>query len=316
MNKNKKVSKKPSFRLSWVGVGLVAVVLSAPNSMVIKWIVDDVDPFMFNVARGLAIAVVTLPFLIAALPTFFKKRNAYNATMASILMSVAILSNVWAISLSQASYVGIVGLAGPLFLIYFSAKMNNEHISSRSVAGISLAALGAMAVVILPVVMNNGGSFVFYPAATALILLNCVVFALGTIYYKRANEGGVSMFALIGYTSWMTVALNGSAALLVHAAVPAASGKLVIGTLFSGIIVALVARSLAVKSYEHVGSVVSGALSYVQTFLAILLPVFILHEKLSVEMVFGGMLILAGVVIVEFHRSNYHKHHHALRHMQ
>lgn len=301
---------------TWVAVGLVGMLLAAPNATVIKWVISDIDPFMFNVIRGLAIALVTLPFIVVALPAFFRKHNLYNATMASALMSVAILTNVWAISLSQASYVSIIGLVSPIFLIYFSAKMNNERISSRSLAGITLVALGAMAVVVLPVVMHQGGDFIFYPAATVLTLLNSVMFALGTIYYKRANEAGVSMFALIGYTSWLTVLFNGAALFYVQAEIPTASPKLITGVLFSGIGVALIARSLVVKSYEHVGSVVSAGLSYIQVFVAILLPVFILHEKLSVEMVFGGMLILAGVVVVEFRRTTHHKHHHALRHVQ
>jgi len=83
---------------------------------------------------------------------------------------------------------------------------------------------------------------------------------------------------------------------------------------YSGIVVALIGRALNVWSYERVGGAVMSALGYLETFVAILIPVVVLNEKLSPEMVIGGVLILFGVYIVEHHKHPHAKHHISLRH--
>ena len=82
---------------------------------------------------------------------------------------------------------------------------------------------------------------------------------------------------------------------------------------YSGVAVLLIARSLNVVTYEHIGSAVVGALDYLEKLLAILIPVVILHETLSVEMVLGGALILCGVYMAEHHKVNTHKQHHFMK---
>ncbi len=87
----------------------------------------------------------------------------------------------------------------------------------------------------------------------------------------------------------------------------------VIAIFYSAIAVALLSRALGIKSYEFIGAARTSALAYLETFLAILIPIIVLKEQLSIEMIIGGGVILTGVFIVEHHKSIHHKHHFIFR---
>lgn len=296
----------------WFVIGLIGVLIEAPNATAIKYAIMGTDPYLFNAYRFLIVAVFTLPFIVLAIRKLNAK-NMRNILLAGLNMTIAIFAYTWALKLGPASYVSIVTLLTPILLVIFSIRLVGEKIDRRSVAGITLAAIGAMVIVILPIALNQGASFEFYPMSTLLTLVNCVTFSLAIIYSKRANEQGVSMSALIGIYAWFVAAISLLLATMNGVAITAPDSTTFWLIAYSGIGVALIARGMTIVSYEKVGSAVTSALSYLGAFLSILVPVFVLNEKLSVEMVFGGILILFGIYVVEHHNSPHHKHHQILK---
>lgn len=87
----------------------------------------------------------------------------------------------------------------------------------------------------------------------------------------------------------------------------------IISILYSGIFVGFMSRDFGIRSYEHLGVGVSSGLAYAETLLSVLIPVTLLGERLSIELVAGGALILFGVYITEHHRSAHHRDMHLLR---
>ncbi len=298
---------------NWFLLGLVGTLIAAPNATVVKYGTDHMDPFLFNTLRFLIVSMVTSPFVLVRLGSL-RKVSVRSACLAGLCMTIAVISYVLAIKYSQASYVATISLITPIIFIIYSARMTGEKITSRAVAGITLAAIGAMIIVALPIAIHQGASFVFYPAATGWALLSCLTFPLAMIYMKRANESGMSMPAILSITYWIACLVNLACfALVGTGSVRSIDHGAVFGIVYSGIAVALVARMIGVLAYEHIGSAITSALAYLETFLAILLPVALLHEHLSVEMVAGGILILCGVYVVEHHKSKSHRHYHAFR---
>jgi drug/metabolite transporter (DMT)-like permease len=293
-------------KLSWFWVAVLSVALLAPNNTVIRIGVNEADPYYWILVRSLAIAVVCLPFVLRDM---HKIQTALKDTfIAAATFSFAIVSYTVAIYLSSASYTAIITLLSPILFVVISSYMFKEKISRRSVAGVSLAMAGAMALVVLPVAMHQN-TVAFYPLATLLTFLQCFAYVLGTIYMRKANEDGVSMGAVIGVTALVTVVIS---SLLFttfgdYARTPT-GGSFWLAVLYSGIIATCLARALNVLSYEHVGAVPIAALTYLETFVAILIPVFVLGETLSSTMVIGGILILLGVFIVERHDQAPVKH--------
>lgn len=298
----------------WFWVALASALIAAPNATVIRYSVNDADPLFFIASRFGLVALVCLPFVLRSIGSFSNTSARKYVLYAAVEMSIAIICYVFAIFYSQASYVSIITLITPIIFIILSAKLIGDRVNSRAVVGITLAAIGATVLVVLPLAFSNPG-VAFYPLATVLSLINSVAFALALIHMRKANEAGVSLWAVLGVSSSIA-AIVASVLFVVNGDSSRLPGDAAywLAVVYSGVGVALIARALNIFSYEHVGSAVISAMQYLGTLLAILIPVFVLNEKLSVEMVIGGILILIGVYVVESHKHPHtkylHFHHH------
>jgi drug/metabolite transporter (DMT)-like permease len=298
----------------WFILSLSGIFLAAPNATIIRLGLNHTTFPVFNLLRFIVITLVTLPSFLRDIRKLTRK-NASAALQGGIYMSIAVLSYTWAIAESQASYVAIITLLTPLVFIVYSARLTGEKISMRGVAGITLAAVGALVIVALPVALNQSGTFIFYPFATVLALVNCLAFPMAIIKFKQANEAGLPYGSLMMISSAVIVLFHAVVLALFYADASFTLDYTALFTiLYSALAVSLLSRVISIVAYEKLGSVVSSALAYLETLLAILLPIFILGEKLSVEMVVGGILILLGLYVVEHHKSLGHKHFYSLRH--
>lgn len=302
------MSKTSKKRLFWFAISIVGLLIAAPNGTIVRHTIIGTDPYYFNSLRFGLIAVLTTPILIKH-RSMFNKKNIWHSLNAGFFMAIAVISYVWALKLSQASYVSIITLLSPIVFILLSVKLDNGKITRRALAGVSLAALGALTIVALPVALSQNQPFVFYPSATILALVNCVTFPLAMLAYKKADNHKIPMLASFSLSSWIICLINIVALIIAKPIITTPNVGLLFGIFYSGVMVALISRFIGVRSYEHVGTTVTSALWYLETLLAILLPVLILGEKLSVEMIAGGMLILAGVYLIEHRKSTHHKHH-------
>lgn len=297
----------------WFLIGICAVLIAAPNATIIKQTTLSIDAITFNVLRFGILAVVALP-IIAVQRKRVTKHGLKQSLMVGLFMSVAVISYVTAIKLSQASYVSIISLLIPIFFMFYAFLIDKEKITRRSIAGITLAALGAFVVVFFPIALHQNAGLTFYPLATVLALINALSFPLAMIYSKRAHETGMPMAALFGVSSQVIFFVSITVLLISGGNFEGVQTGSWLSAAYSGLFVALLSRMLGVASYEHVGSAINGALSYLEVLLAILVPIFVLGEQISIELVGGGALILLGVYVVEHHKLSYHKHLQFFRH--
>jgi len=299
----------------WFWFALLGNVLVAPNSMLMRSVVQEVDPFLANAIRFTAALLITIP----AIQVGFKRlqpKGLRKATFAAFSMTLAMTLFVKSLEYSPASYASVILLLSPIFLILISVRLTGEKISQRAVAGITLAALGASLIVLIPLALHSGRAVVdFYPLATLMLLGNCVLYPLSVVQYKQANEDyGVPMMALVGYTAMIAIVFNLALWFLTGAEVPESVSKVNwAAIIYSGIMVNAIGKILNVKSFEHIGSAVAAALSYMGSFMAILLPIVFLNEQLSFSTAIGGILILFGVYLTEHHKLLPFKHHHLFK---
>lgn len=291
----------------------MASVLVAPNAMLLRYAVGTWDPFFINFFRSGLGTIILLPVVVRYVHLFRGRVKRHLLIIAGSSATV-MTTNALALQHGPASYFGLMSLISPLLLVWFAAKLTHERISKRAIAGIMLAACGALVIVLLPIAVSQQQHFVFYPLATLFALMSVFLVPLWTVESKIANEKHhIPIFAVLGlgniaatgvsFILWQTIG---------RGTVPVMHTGALGAVVYSGIISALVSRALMVKSYEHVGAAVNSSLAYMSAFLAIILPVIFLHEKLSVEMVVGGALIFLGVYVAEHHKSAHHKHHHML----
>lgn len=265
--------------------------------------------------RFLLVAIITLPLVAAHRRQLLTRKVLLPIVLFSIAMAAASICHAFAIVNSQASYVSLIYLIAPVTLIILSNLMLREPITKRSGLGITVSAIGALSLIVLPIAMTQG-NFVFYPLATVLELTDCFLLSLAIIIRKVDERSSVPLPAIIGLSATLITFYNliafvlfGDSHRLPH------DGTFWLAALYSGIGVLLVGRMLAVRVFEKLGAATSGGFAYLETFLAILIPVVILNERLSIAVVIGGILILIGVLVIENNRLT-HLHLHLRRHRQ
>lgn len=296
---------------TWFFVAILAALLSAPNGTFIKVASEGLDPLTLNVLRFGLIVAVTIPYVIHVRRRINKKNLRYSLLM-GVFMTIAALSYSAAISLSQASYVSIIALAMPIVFITYSILITRERVRTRSVVGIAIAVVGAFLVVVLPIIMSGGVSAEFPPLATVFAIIDTLVFPLAIIFSRKANDHGLPIMASFGVSAMVvTVVCLVLSMIFVGpgAYMAAGSPDIIVALVYSAIFVALIARVLNVASYERIGSVAVSGTSYIESLLSILVPILVLSEQISFELIIGGALILIGVYFVEtVHHKRIHQH--------
>jgi drug/metabolite transporter (DMT)-like permease len=210
--------------------------------------------------------------------------------------------------MQEASLVGLISLFTPIVLLYYSAKVNREKVSRQARIGVGMAIFGALIMFISTIGASD--SIRFHLAPVVLGLVYCFTYPLATVYYKKANDHGVHLIALVSLGVVLSTTLN-AIVWLVNGAKTDHSFTLpaVAGLLYVVLVVAIYGKFLNIRSYEHVGSGVMGSLYYLQSVLAILLPLLVLHEKIRLFTLVGGAIILLGVWVTEYHHSTHAKQH-------
>lgn len=294
----------------WFLVALMGAILTAPNGIFVRLASEGVSPLQINVLRFLIVALVCAPFV-------WRERHLLNATRlvsllrAGVYLAVAVSAYVTAVKMSLASYAEIILLLTPIVLLVYSVKFYGEHLTRRTISGISLAAMGAVVLVALPFAQGSGVAF--YPMATLLLVVNCLMYPLAIFEFKKINESGISTMTTIGVSAFVVSVLSFAMMLFAGTPLVMPSAGHWASIVYSGLAVALLGRMCKVWSMEHIGTAVTSAVMYLEIFLGIVLPILFLHEKLSPATLIGGAFVLFGVYVVESHKRLVHHRHHIWR---
>jgi drug/metabolite transporter (DMT)-like permease len=317
---NKK-TRKANYTL-WFTLGLSSYILTSPSAMVAKIITSSgLDAFAYSIIRYTIMAAIIIPIAAVAV---LRHREAVAkhwraAVVAGICLGLAGIAWALAIAVGKASHVNIINLLTPIMLVILSAKIIHDKVSHRATVGITLAAIGGVLVVAVPMIVAGSIESSANPLSVALTLVNCLFFPISMVYMRRANESGVPITFMIAVSCVFTVLVSlvlepivyGTTVIESLGGISTFHWILMVG--YVGIFVGLIVRVISVKSYEAVGAAVAGGFEYLHTLLAILLPILILHETLSPEIIVGALLILLGIYLTESHHhmgSHIHLAHH------
>jgi len=302
VKKHKKQSK-----VQWFLVALAVTIVLAPNATVTRWLLGSWDPYFLSFIRSLLAAVLCLP-LVFKYRRNLRGRGLVYGVLASIMMAISVLCFIVSLNMQEASLVGLISLFTPIVLVYYSARVNHEKITTQAKLGVGVAVMGAF--IMFTSNIGASGAIGFHLIPVLLGLVYCFTYPLATVYYKKANDQKVHLVALVSLGVALSAVINGVMWLLNGAKTEhSLTAPAVLGMLYIIVIVALYGKFLNIRSYEHVGSGVMGSLYYLQSVLAIVLPLFILHEEIRPFTLIGGAIILLGVWTTEYHHSIHAKHH-------
>ncbi|MDR0591502.1 MAG: DMT family transporter [Candidatus Nomurabacteria bacterium] len=312
--------KRKSGYTFWLVMGLLAFLLSTPQGMVTKILTSNgLDAFSFMAIRNGVILVCVLPVALVGTIRHWCaiKRHWRPMLVGGMCLGASSVAYTVAIETGMASHVSIINLLTPIVLVVLSAKIVHDKVSHRATVGITLAAVGGVLAVAVPMLLTGAVESFINPVSVFLALFNCIVYPIAMVYMRRANGEGVPLSLMLALSSVLVVLMSlvlepTMRGTTILDALPGLSVfDWILVVIYSGIIVALLVRLVIVRSYEVVGATVLGGFEYLHTLLAIILPIIILNEKLSPEIFAGAILILLGIYLTESHH-HMHPHTHIL----
>lgn len=311
----KNQNKKHSYAY-WVTIALIAAFIAAPNPSISKIGILDVGANEYNVLRLSAGAIVGIVLIFMGYKKFTFKNFKYSIYSA-FFMTIALVTFAHAIKLSSAGYVAILSLMAPIYLVVISRYWLKESITKSAAIGIFVSAVGALIAVVSVQNSNNLDIITTnYLQATGLMFLNSVSFPLSLIFARKATNLNLPIYTVFGVIKVFGF-IGALGFLIVTTPQPefTVTSKALIAALYSGIIVMVVARILNVLSYKHLSSATIGSFLYIETFISLLIIIFIINEQIPLLLIIGGGTILFGIYLTQ--RDKMHIQHyglHTLRH--
>lgn len=259
------------------------------NLIAAKVGVTEIPPILFTALRFGLLALVTLPFL-----------NVFPGQMRTLLaaagLSGALQFSLLFAGLALAHDVSTVAIASQLGIpmtTLLSVLLLKETIRWRRILGIVLAFGGVAVIAFDPGVL-------VYSDGLGLIIASCLAGSLGLIYIKRLRDiGPLELQAWLAMTAWPLLLVlsflfeDGQWAALQDASL-LSWGAL----LFTALINSLFAHTAMFFLIQRYPVTSVAPLTLLSPVFSILFGVTLLDDQLSPRMVLGGVITLAGILIV------------------
>jgi O-acetylserine/cysteine efflux transporter len=267
---------------------LVCCLVWGLNLPLTRWAVQDVPPIFFAALRFLLLGLCLIPFL-RPVPKQFGLVFLIAMCIGGFHFALLFLG----LASSPASSVAIVGQLGLPIVTILSVIFLQEKVRWRRILGMSLAFAGVIAIIYKPGSLSLEGGLMFIAASAFLG-------AVGTIMMKRIDPmPALTLQAWVGMLSFVPL-------LVLSAATEKAQLSSLIGAgigvwaalAFSVLVVSVFAHSAYYQLLKRYEVTLLAPLTLLTPIVAVLTGIIALGEPLTLKLIIGGTLTLAGVFLV------------------
>jgi drug/metabolite transporter (DMT)-like permease len=284
---------------------VTASVIFGTAGIATKIAVESMHPLVYGGLINLFIGLVLLLF-IRNFNYLKNKRVTFNIIVNSFLMMLFIAFQTTGIMLSGPLKASVLLLVTPIFMYFFSVILLHEPVIKRVIFGGTIALLGSLLLVGLPVLL--GQSFAF---GDVLLVSGYALVALIIIHMKY-------MFSFASPIELMGVRFTiAGAGLLAYVAVVLSPSLLTQGdanawamVAYGIVITGVIAHVLYYKSLSRMKAEEVAPLTYLEPMTGSVLAVFVLGESLGPASVTGVLIILVGVLVSSPHQASLFAHYH------
>jgi drug/metabolite transporter (DMT)-like permease len=310
------IKNKQSNSAGWISLAVLMLLLTLPNGIFVKLIGAEIDYYLIGFVRWAMAGIVLIPFIVDA---FVKHRRLMLKNLPVILVAFLLISlggplQNAAIVMSSVSFTEIISLFVPIVFAIVSIFATKDRLSRHAVAGLLLAILGGVVITVIPTLTGSGAVIDFGWLPLIFVSVHVVCSAVVPVFLRKQNEKGIPLTALVGISFLLTSLVSGG--FVVFDSGFETFGQIAnispLGWLmmaYTAIVVSVVVRPVRVKVYEHIGTMSEASLSYLYHLLAIMLPLALLGEWLSWELIVGGVLIIFGIIMTRMHPRKHFYHH-------
>jgi drug/metabolite transporter (DMT)-like permease len=262
----------------------------------IKVILEDAPPTFLawgRIVLGLAVLVVIMRRRAEPLP---ERRYWGHLVVLGLAMSVLPFMLIgWGEEHISSALASVLNACTPLFAAGFAAGLLGERLRLPQLAGVAVG-FGGVAVVAGVGGGDLAGSSLLGSLA---VVLAAAGYGFGFAYANRFAAGLSALQLSFGQLLAGTVLLGPVAAVdvaagRVHLGPLAAACLLLLGTLGTGY-----AYLLNYRTLQESGATVASLVTYLVLLVAVAAGVLVLGEPFSVRLVIGGLIVVAGVALVQ-----------------
>lgn len=297
--------------LSKTQLAIIALILASviwgASFPIYKWSLEIVPPFLFIFVRFFGASLLILPFVYKNLK-INKKDIPKILTIAILGVSVQASLLFLGLQLTPSINAPIITAIGPIVLIIAATIFLKEKLKSKILVGVTISLLGALIIIIQPVLEAGGitGSFL----GNFLIFLATMISVATVLLMKKL----INTYSPLSITFWMF--FIGSLSLIPFVIyelqtitiVQLISPQSLFGLIYAIIFPAAIAHALFVfgLKYLTVGEV--GVFDYIIPIATVAVAIPLLNETITVTYLVSAILIFIGVFIAEGHI--HYRHHH------
>lgn len=256
------------------------------------------QPFGLNLVRaGITTGLLWILFFFKPAKSNIDKKDLWRF-VACGLTGIAInqLLFLKGLSLTYSNHAALLMLATPILIVLMAAWVLKESLSFQKVTGLVFGLTGAT---LLIVSGNRTGSGSQVLLGDLLVLLNALSYALYFILVKPLmqkynNVMIIRMVFTIGTLVILPFGWN-EFQQIPWTEYSVQDGIYLFIIVFCGTFLAYLFNIYGIRT---LGASVAGSYIYIQPFLASLIAMLMLNERLSVFEMFAGCMIVAGVIVI------------------
>lgn len=284
---------------------LGATVVWSGNFVVARAIAEEIPPIQLNFWRWVVALACMLPFALPHIKKewpVIRQHLGYLSFMA--LMGISLLNTLiykggqTTESLNMALLVPTV----PIMIIVMSRIVYGEAITPRRLLGVIIVMLGVLTIISRGDLQRLAS--VQFAAGDFWALSGVACFAIYSLFIRQ-RPLDISIESFNGVTFalgllFMLPALVWEVSVL---PLPTLNMAVGVGILYSGVGCSFVAYMLWARAISIIGPVRAGFVYYTLPLFAAVAATFVLGEVITMAHVFGGLCIIAGILVATVHRQ-------------
>ena len=275
---------------------LISAILWASAGSVSKLLFMETSPFVAASHRFILASLIILPFFLRV-----KKPKGFFLSLLPLGVFNAgnILFYYTGLSLTTANTGSILGTAIPITVALFSPFFIKEPIEKNKLAGILIGLIGALCIVLLPMI-EKGGVASGNILGNLLMVGSLLCWTFYIIFSRRILLHGdfspvlstsVNIF-VVTVAATLASFITGQTLITPALFIPSYAGVL----LYASIGITITTFFLFQWGVQHVSASTASLKEYIQLIVGVAINALVLGERLSTTYVLGSALIIIGVL--------------------
>jgi len=264
--------------------------------IIARAMVVDVSPMFLLFLRMSVAAIAFSPFLLKS--GVWKKSKFKILVIVSLLSTINLSFFIWGIQYTSASASQLIYAAQPILTILVSNYMLKEKYPTRSFVGVIVGLMGIIFIIYQSVAEKGetiSGSFIGNIAIVIAMLGWFWYIMLSkklSKYFTPVEIGSVSIFVSLAVSIVLLIFQIVLTTVPVHLTKEALLAGIYMG--FFGTFMTYILMQYAIK---YLTPLTVNLSSYIQPVVVMVLAIFLLGEKLTVNFLIGSILVLSGVLL-------------------